>query len=239
MIIQNKQLSIVAYYLSKYDMDAVYALGYSTRTEAINNLSHILGNGNNYLKLRRDEFDVLTGSSRKGYHNRAPVPSVLRFHELLKSIDFNNFTEIILQLISNHEKPLQRKDTIHEIKNFSETDVEAWINAKDVTSKQIRSIGETLVRVYNKEIISNLKKLYQYKCQICEYSFIQFGVDISEAHHIVPFSISENNNADNIIILCPNHHRLLHKASFSFDRENEIFILSEDFSLPIKLNLHL
>lgn len=60
------ELSVIAYYLSEYDMKAVKELGFRTRQEAFNEISIIMGRENNYLKLRRDEFDVLTSSNRKG-----------------------------------------------------------------------------------------------------------------------------------------------------------------------------
>lgn len=64
----NKALSN----LSEYDMQAVEELGFRTRNETIKTVSEKIGNGNNYLKLRRDEFDALpdSASPRKGWRNR-------------------------------------------------------------------------------------------------------------------------------------------------------------------------
>ena len=45
----NKVLSIIAFYLSEYDMDAVNALGFRNRTAAISTISNRVGKGNNYL----------------------------------------------------------------------------------------------------------------------------------------------------------------------------------------------
>lgn len=59
----SKTLSIIAYYLSEYDMNAVSALGYHTRREAFEKISSHFDRENNYLKLRRDEFDALPESS--------------------------------------------------------------------------------------------------------------------------------------------------------------------------------
>ena len=54
------ELSVIAYYLSEYDMKAVKELGFRTRQEAFNEISVIMGSEKNYMKLRREEFDVLT-----------------------------------------------------------------------------------------------------------------------------------------------------------------------------------
>lgn len=238
---QNKQLSITAYYLSKFDLDAVKALGFKTRAEAITKLSQLLGNGNHYLKLRRDEFDVLTGSDRKGYRNRKPSSAVLEYHNVLRGIMFDDFTGIVKQLLmqkngNTNETSISQHLQLHEL---TEADIEEWINVEDDKATRKKIISETFVRVYNKDIIEKLKILYQHKCQICQCSAAEYGVSTAEAHHIVPFAESENNNSNNIIILCPNHHRLLHKIVAEFDRENEMFILSGEKKLHLQLNVHL
>ncbi|WP_186445913.1 HNH endonuclease [Paenibacillus cremeus] len=54
-------------------------------------------------------------------------------------------------------------------------------------------------------------------CQICGFSGKEeYGESVIEAHHIEEFSLTQNNKPDNILILCPNHHRLVHKANGKF-----------------------
>ncbi len=93
------RLSLVAYYLSKFDMQGVEKLGYSNRSEAMRIISAKLGSNNEYLKRRRDEFDVLTGSHRRGQCNREPTPAVIEYHEEYKDIDFDEFSGRIIQLL--------------------------------------------------------------------------------------------------------------------------------------------
>ena len=93
------RLSLVAYYLSKYDIKAVERLGYVTRTEAMRDISLRLDSDNGYIKRRRDEFDVLTGSHRRGQCNREPTPAVLEYHEQFKNIGFDEFTGRVIQLL--------------------------------------------------------------------------------------------------------------------------------------------
>ena len=96
------------------------------------------------------------------------------------------------------------------------------------------------VRKLNQMIITNLKMLYNYRCQICgrnvgeEYSAI-----ISEAHHIDYFVKSYNNDADNIIILCPNHHRIIHSVNPLFNRVNKEYNFNNGTILKLVLNKHL
>ena len=71
-----RNLSIIAYYLSEFDMKAVNALGYANRSIAFKEISIAMGKPNNYLKRRRDEFDVITSSQRRGQCNRPVLPAV-------------------------------------------------------------------------------------------------------------------------------------------------------------------
>lgn len=47
-----RNLSIIAYYLSEFDMNAVNALGYANRSIAFKEISIAMGKPNNYLKRR-------------------------------------------------------------------------------------------------------------------------------------------------------------------------------------------
>lgn len=86
------ELSVIAYYLSEYDMKAVKELGFRTRQEAFNEISIIMGRENNYLKLRRDEFDVLTSSNRKGWRNRPVTQDVQKLFENLSEKTYDEIT---------------------------------------------------------------------------------------------------------------------------------------------------
>ncbi|MBL7147300.1 MAG: HNH endonuclease [Nanoarchaeota archaeon] len=46
------------------------------------------------------------------------------------------------------------------------------------------------------------------KCQICGFS------ELIEIHHINPVSKDGNDNLDNLVILCPNHHGMTHIDRF-------------------------
>lgn len=98
--------------------------------------------------------------------------------------------------------------------------------------KHYRKICGTLVR--------DLKKRYNNCCQICGYSFKdEYGVDYSEAHHIKPFAKYEDHRPENIIILCPNHHRIVHKAKPEFDQEKKQFVYQNGRVEELKLNEHI
>ena len=241
----NKVLSILAFYLSEYDMKAVDSLGFKTRAEALTVLSTQLGNGNNYLKLRRDEFDALpdSSSSRKGWRNRPPLREVVELAAHLHQFSFEELTVIVQSLINNHAQQKVRPGESNEIEipsYLSEETIEQIINATDLTATLIIKPTTGKRRVYDKSIVDGLKKLYKGCCQICGENYShEFNIDICEAHHIIPFSKVQNNDASNIIILCPNHHRLIHKLSSEISTDRTSFIVNGQDNIPISLDYHL
>lgn len=120
-----------------------------------------------------------------------------------------------------------------------------WIHADKASHDPMKILiiddeTDQRVRVYNTSIIKQLKRLYGGCCQLCgKNAFDEFNVDISEAHHIAHFSDSQNNDSSNIIILCPNHHRLMHKLNPKFDSERGCFVFSDNSELRIEIDFHL
>lgn len=232
-------LQLYAYYLSKYDMDAVKALGYSNRSRAISDIGSVFDHDNNYLKLRRDEFDVLTGSQRKGWHNRPVAKSVLQLFDYYEQFSFDELTAMAKEMLESHRDSLSEVPAVLPT-NFSESELENMINYHDATAAQRITDTQIRKRVLRRGIIDQLKALYGYRCQICGAGFKDaYGVDIVEAHHIVPFSESLNNDACNLVILCPNHHRLIHAANAEFDRNSCAWDYHNGHIEPLVLNYHL
>lgn len=81
-----------------------------------------------------------------------------------------------------------------------------------------------IIRV--KSIVDSLKEKYHYQCQICGFNFkMKNGNEYCEAHHLVPLSVGGSQNPKNVIIVCPNHHRMLHYAkdvSCYYNNSNEL-----------------
>lgn len=241
----SKILSIIAYYLSEYDMNAVNALGYKTRNEAMKKISATAGRDNNYLKLRRDEFDALpeSSSARKGWRNRAPLKEVEELGAHLRTFTFDELTEIVRSLIAGFDETDTTIPIItHSVRtdDISEEELEQIINFSDPDATIEVVTRETTRRVCSTAIVHRLKTLYKGNCQLCGTKpFGDDEVDICEAHHIEYYSVAQNNDASNIIILCPNHHRLLHKLNPIYDPSKKEFIFDQGKIIPVKLDFHL
>lgn len=80
------------------------------------------------------------------------------------------------------------------------------------------------IRKLNRRIGDNLKLLYGYRCQICGHMIgEEYGSHIVEAHHIDYFVSSLNNDANNQMIVCPNHHSIIHDVNPAFDRKRLLY----------------
>ncbi len=95
------------------------------------------------------------------------------------------------------------------------------------------------VRKLDRSIGEDLKALYKYKCQICGNDFGKpYDKQIVEVHHIHPFVLSMNNDYDNLMVICPNHHSVVHKAQPQFDISSLTLSYSNGFKERLVLNHH-
>ena len=239
----RKIMDIIAYYLSEFDRQAFEAFGFETQTEGFGEIAGLFGKKGSYLRRLRDEYDVVTNSLRKGQCNRAPRLRIIQTADYLQHFSFEELTEIIRAFLENARldssmfEELQQ-DFVLEIVN--EDDLENILNFRDTKAAIRLRTRDQRVRVYNTGIIKQLKHLYGGCCQLCgKKAFVEFNVDVSEAHHIAYFSDSQNNDSSNIIILCPNHHRLIHKLHPKFEFDKGCFVFPDNSELRIVMDFHL
>jgi len=88
--------------------------------------------------------------------------------------------------------------------------------------------------------LERLKILYGYRCQVCgQYIGEKYGSNLIHAHHIKYFTKSLNNNSNNIMVLCPNHHGIIHDKNPIFNAQTKTFLYPNGYEEGLKLNLHL
>ena len=126
------------------------------------------------------------------------------------------------------------------IRQITEQEWEMAVNAVDSSAKIIELEKIVKFRHLDRSIAERLKTLYEYRCQICGCSFkFPYGSDLIHAHHIDSFTSSLNNNPENIMILCPNHHGIVHDIHPDFDIKEKAFHYPNGLVEPLKINLHL
>lgn len=130
----------------------------------------------------------------------------------------------------------------NQIAEFSEESFEneTFFPKSDTTAGYKMSTSVRKVRKLDRSIGDSLKRLYDYRCQITgEKIGDEYAVEVVEAHHIAPFTTSLNNDTNNIIILSPSFHRIVHKANPIFVYENLCYRFPNGAIEKVKLNKHL
>lgn len=128
------------------------------------------------------------------------------------------------------------------IKGKQEKEVETNFDYEMVDNKAGLFFAERLLKIrkLNKKIGDNLKLLYDYRCQICGKRIgEEYSSNVVEAHHIDYFVKSFNNDFDNQLIVCPNHHSIIHDVNPIFDRGKKIYTYPNGFEEKLILNKHL
>lgn|GEM_PF-506468 len=95
----------------------------------------------------------------------------------------------------------------------------------------------------NPALVDALKSYYRYRCQVCGHDFEpRYGHTIAEGHHIQYLSNGGPDISQNIVVLCPNHHRVVHTANAEFNRRELAYDypngLRERLVLPDHLEFH-
>ena len=94
----------------------------------------------------------------------------------------------------------------------------------------------------NASLAESLKAFYDYHCQVCAHDFAPiYSVKVADTHHIQYLSEGGLDVSSNVIVLCPNHHRVVHETHAVFNRRNLTYEypngLRERLILPTHLSL--
>ncbi|KKK33925.1 hypothetical protein WN59_09970 [Salinicoccus sediminis] len=127
---------------------------------------------------------------------------------------------------------------------------------KEIQSKLNYQVSEIEKVNRSKELVSKLKRLYHYECQLCglesENKIVNpDGTFYIEVHHINPihtaktYENEEENKIDhykNVICLCPYHHKFVHfheGGNFKLNDSKTALMNDKNTVLQIKLDYHL
>lgn len=191
-----------------------------------------------FQEIFYSSYNYIKTEKSKLANQRIPVslPEGNREYLVLYTTEFQD--TFLVDCITKNDNDLINKS----ISEFTEEEFELDINYNKIDTTATIEKKQRLVKIrkLDKSICDNLKLLYQYNCQICGFDFgKKYNVNIVEGHHIQSFTTTMNNNADNILIICPNHHRIIHKANPNFEAKNFMFIYSNGLKEYLKLNQHI
>jgi hypothetical protein len=100
----------------------------------------------------------------------------------------------------------------------------------------------TLQREYsrNRGLVEQLHNLYNGRCQLCGFDpELVYGVRACCGHHIVYLSRGGRDELENMMLVCPNHHEVIHAAGSVFDFKDLHYLFPKNRREPLVLNRHL
>lgn len=206
-----------------------YQIRYSRNGELSQALQQYFFKSMSYIKMIRESRDPKDRSYIK-------MPDGLKEYLAIYTTEYED--TFLLEPIAQDDFQVMKK----AIQGMRERTVENEIEyeMEDKSSGIEKKLQIVKIRKLNRKIGENLKLLYGYRCQICgQVIGEKYGSHIAEAHHIDYFVNSLNNDANNQMIVCPNHHSIIHDANPVFDRRRMVYRFDNGAEERIILNKHL
>lgn len=206
-----------------------YQIRYSRNGELSQALQQYFFKSMSYIKMIRESRDPKDRSYIK-------MPDGLKEYLAIYTTEYED--TFLLEPIAQDDFQVMKK----AIQGMRERTVENEIEyeMEDKSSGIEKKLQIVKIRKLNRKIGENLKLLYGYRCQICgQVIGEKYGSHIAEAHHIDYFVNSLNNDANNQMIVCPNHHSVIHDANPVFDRRRMVYRFDNGVEERIILNKHL
>lgn len=208
----------------------IIQIRYSDQSKIVQKLREIFHESYNYFGRQRQ---IITNARKQ-----LILPNDI--HEYIRLYSTNKPDVFNLECNTNYEYN-QVSDTLsiipEEIYESMSDDV-LFLQDKTSTIKEKERVIK--YRKIDRSIISRLKKFYDYRDEISgEKIGSEYGESVVEAHHIDYFTVSQNNDTTNIIIISPNYHRIIHKNNPIFNRKKFQFEFSNGEILKLKLYDHL
>lgn len=206
-----------------------YQIRYSRNGELSQALQQYFFKSMSYIKMIRESRDPKDRSYIK-------MPDGLKEYLAIYTTEYED--TFLLEPIAQDDFQVMKK----AIQGMRERTVENEIEyeMEDKSSGIEKKLQIVKIRKLNRKIGENLKLLYGYRCQICgQVIGEKYGSHIAEAHYIDYFVNSLNNDANNQMIVCPNHHSVIHDANPVFDRRRMVYRFDNGVEERISLNKHL
>ena len=91
-----------------------------------------------------------------------------------------------------------------------------------------------------RRVATGMRETYAGRCQVCEYDpRNRYAQEICHVHHVVWLSRGGDNDRSNLVVLCPNHHAIVHRDDPPFDHGRLAFSFANGAVEALRLNLHL
>jgi 5-methylcytosine-specific restriction protein A len=110
----------------------------------------------------------------------------------------------------------------------------------EASSARMRYLFETVDVTRARRHVEALQKAYAGRCQICLFDpRARYGRRLCHGHHIEWLSRGGDDEIENMVLVCPNHHAAVHQADAVFDYADLAFRFANGLIEAIQLNQHL
>ena len=174
---------------------------------------------------------------QRQYQGNGKLPNIDEAHQEHIAI---YSTQIAGTLLFDCMQIREFQEESNALKELGESVAEGVLDGRDDMAGILIRTKSCKIRKLSRAIADDLKAVYGYRCQICgQYIGEPYGSHLIHAHHIHYFVHSLNNNANNIMIVCPNHHAIIHDVNPIFDFAQKQFHYPNGYVEGLSLNLHL
>lgn len=108
---------VVAYFLSRMDMNGVRELGYKNFSSAFKELGRILDRKPATIKNMRDEFDPYFNNPRAGWYQRPLRKSRKRIYDQYQAVSDSELISTVKEIINRHKYSNRSHDEKREEDN--------------------------------------------------------------------------------------------------------------------------
>lgn len=139
-------------------------------------------------------------------------------------------TEKLLRIgdVRREEIVKAEKELVPEINKLTDNELDeliADIDSRNRRENTHRRAHETKTYRRNPVLSSALKQKRKDRCQVCNCSFKIDRGFFCDTHHIKPLRSGGLDVSDNILVLCPNHHRIFDRSQFEVISRNRSTLL--------------
>jgi hypothetical protein len=93
-----------------------------------------------------------------------------------------------------------------------------------IADERRRYLMQAAVR-RDRDLVEELREIYAGECQICGWAPRRtYGTELCEAHHVRWLSRAGIDSLQNLTLVCPNHHRAIHRCDAPFDFVRNAFV---------------
>lgn len=112
--------------------------------------------------------------------------------------------------------------------------------ATDRNAARVQYLFETVDVARARRHVRWLQNTYAGRCQVCLFDpRARYDRGLCHGHHIQWLSRGGEDEIDNMVLICPNHHAAMHQADAVFDYADLTFRFATGLTEAIQLNQHL